>query len=392
MSFAYTLRRPAFTRSITLLAMVATLLVLSSGTARAQHGVPLGDLGEATDKPVPAAIDAGAVMPSLGLEWFGSISSDPVSSDVSMFVDKGVVPFTTGELALDLEGASTDGAASQASECGHGDGRIDPSSETDVWQFDGESGDQITIRVTRTSGNLDGWLKLVDNSGRELTFDDDSGGSQNPMIRYRLPRSDRYYIHVSSYRWASMGDYRLDLCVETNDSGGSDWCSNANALANGQVKTGTVSYLTDHVMTYCFSGIRDEWVTIRMSKAGGGDLDPLVRLRLANGHVVADDDSGYGLNSMLVARLTASSWFAVEATRYAGSGAFHLVLERGAKAGPADANTDGCINTMDLLIIQDLLGVASHERDYEAGADVNLDGMINSIDLVAVRDALGICR
>lgn len=109
--------------------------------------------------------------------------------------------------------ASADSLEDQS--CGSGNGRIDPAYEQEDWSVDASAGETLVIKAIRTSGNLDGWLTLFDPYGNTVAYDDDSAGDLNPLIRYTVTRSGRYGITVSSYQWASTGDYRLEVCWVT---------------------------------------------------------------------------------------------------------------------------------------------------------------------------------
>ncbi len=73
----------------------------------------------------------------------------------------------------------------------------DPDS---LYAFYGMRGEVVTITMTRTSGNLDPVLVLLDQAQQRLISDDDSGGSSNAAItRYTLPYTGVYYINARRY-------------------------------------------------------------------------------------------------------------------------------------------------------------------------------------------------
>ncbi len=94
------------------------------------------------------------------------------------------------------------------------EGHIDDSGYADAWFFYGMAGDTITILMEATSGDLDCYLVLADEGGREITRDDDSGSGYNARIETTLPAAGFYTIVATRYGWESgptSGDYRLSL-------------------------------------------------------------------------------------------------------------------------------------------------------------------------------------
>lgn len=73
----------------------------------------------------------------------------------------------------------------------------DPDS---LYAFYGMRGEVVTITMTRTSGDLDPVLVLLDQNQQRLISDDDSGGNNNAAItRYTLPYTGVYYINARRY-------------------------------------------------------------------------------------------------------------------------------------------------------------------------------------------------
>jgi hypothetical protein len=89
----------------------------------------------------------------------------------------------------------------------------DPDS---LFAFWGSAGDVITIAMNRVDGDLDSFLELLDSRQQRITSDDDGGGGQNARLdRYRLPRTDLYYIRASRFgagaAAGTTGTYTLTL-------------------------------------------------------------------------------------------------------------------------------------------------------------------------------------
>ncbi len=90
-------------------------------------------------------------------------------------------------------------------------GTIDEPGQVDVWTFEAEAGDIVTIDLRVVSGLLDPYLALVGPDGGTLVVDDDSGGGLNARIaNFILPQSGEYAIHVSGLA-DMLGEYDLAL-------------------------------------------------------------------------------------------------------------------------------------------------------------------------------------
>ncbi|MFQ3673307.1 MAG: PPC domain-containing protein, partial [Aggregatilineales bacterium] len=100
----------------------------------------------------------------------------------------------------------------------------DPDS---VYAFYGMRGEVVTITMTRTSGNLDPVLVLLDQNQQRLISDDDSGGNSNAAItRYTLPYTGVYYINARRYEGSrgtrnSEGTFNVVLVRVAPAPGGS---------------------------------------------------------------------------------------------------------------------------------------------------------------------------
>ena len=96
-------------------------------------------------------------------------------------------------------------------------GRIDPPGDADVFRFEGHRGDCVVAEVwaRRLNSPLDSAIQLLDDSGRQLAFNDD----------YEDKGSGLNTHHADSYLRATLpadGAYRLRL-VDTQHQGGPEF-------------------------------------------------------------------------------------------------------------------------------------------------------------------------
>ena len=86
-------------------------------------------------------------------------------------------------------------------------GTITPANDVDYFRIDV---DTPTIVLISTIGTLNTRGRLLDNTGAELTDDDDSGEGDNFLIRYLLDSETTYYIEVSTLS-GDTGGYSLHV-------------------------------------------------------------------------------------------------------------------------------------------------------------------------------------
>ncbi|MCK6577030.1 MAG: PPC domain-containing protein [Anaerolineae bacterium] len=96
-------------------------------------------------------------------------------------------------------------------------GSITDTRVTQVYRFEGQVGQRVTVRMDRRGGNIDPLVVLADVSGRELVQDDDTGGGQNAaIIDFPLPADGVYLVLATRFErdaGSTAGEYTLSLTV-----------------------------------------------------------------------------------------------------------------------------------------------------------------------------------
>ena len=89
------------------------------------------------------------------------------------------------------------------------DSAIDSSGDQDWFRISLNSGTTYAFRQDKTSGsNLDPYLRLMNSSGTQVAFDDDSGGYGNSLLTYTPTSSGTFYVAAGGYS-SSTGAYSL---------------------------------------------------------------------------------------------------------------------------------------------------------------------------------------
>lgn len=166
-------------------------------------------------------------------------------------------------------------------------GQVTRTLVRQVYTFRGSAGDVIDLRVTVTGGTLDPILILTNDQSRVLARDDDgAGGLDAAILGFTLPATGAYLVTVARYgqeRGLTTGTYTLQLSVVSGAGAASE-----TVLRYGDDVVGEVSDQNpEHV--YGFNARRGDVIRIAMERISG-DLDPLLILAEADGHVLSVND------------------------------------------------------------------------------------------------------
>jgi hypothetical protein len=163
------------------------------------------------------------------------------------------------------------------------------------YRFSGQAGDQIEIRMSATSGDLDSFITLTDNQGITLVENDDdpNGPGRDALLaNVTLPANGEYVIIATRYDWRqghTIGGYTLTLNRVSSSQPQPD---EGLPLQLGDQVTGTVSDLLPSItytLTLDAAGVVNLYVN-RLS----GDLDALLVVQDANGNEIAVNDDAVG--------------------------------------------------------------------------------------------------
>jgi hypothetical protein len=90
------------------------------------------------------------------------------------------------------------------------DGVITATTNTQtLWEFEGQTGEFISLSMNGIDENFDAYLELLDTNGTTLAVDDDGGGNLNSHLSYSLPASGQYFVRATSI--GTQGEYELTL-------------------------------------------------------------------------------------------------------------------------------------------------------------------------------------
>jgi hypothetical protein len=123
------------------------------------------------------------------------------------------------QLQLDSSGNAYANVAQTTQRIEYGDtaqGVISDTTPQIVYAFIAQTGDQITITMDRTDGNLDARVVVLNADQRQVGSDDDSGEGQNSLLNLTIPAGGLYYLVATRFSGTdgdpnTTGGYTLTL-------------------------------------------------------------------------------------------------------------------------------------------------------------------------------------
>lgn len=187
----------------------------------------------------------------------------------------------------------------------------------DLWVFEGQAGDIVTIRMI--SAEFDSYLELRGPGGQSLITDDDGLGYPDAAIQnFRLPARGAYTIVARSYGDHGFGRYALSLAA------GEDVPTGGGAIATGQTVAGEL--LSSEGDLWTFSGTAGARVTIAVDSP----IDTTLTLYGPDGTELRyNDDGGPGLNPLIEDYLLpATGEYTIRVRGFGGrTGSYQLSLQ-----------------------------------------------------------------
>lgn len=272
---------------------------------------------------------------------------------------------TSGDYTLLLERVGSSGESGSTA-LRYGDSVIDRvTADTPLvfYFMRAERGDVITIRMRRTSGNLDPRLDLATADGVVMVANDDDplaeGTLDAGIVNYTVLETGMYLIVATRFGHEAgntEGTFVLSL-VQTDPEDLGKNPNDARLLDYGGTLDGEI---TDEQWTryYSFDAKRGDVITATVAAGSGDDLDPLVRLLDPALTVLAEDNDGGDGDDARIAAFT---------LHYTGT--YYLLVTR---SGEAEGRTSGAY-TVALTGRPGLMGGRALEIVYGASVPGQLD-------------------
>jgi hypothetical protein len=202
----------------------------------------------------------------------------------------------------------------------------------DVWEFDGRSGQDVTLSLR--SAAFDAYLELLDPRGSTVAENDDGfGEGTDSFIAARLSREGRYRVVVRGYGESeAVGLYELALEAAVPAAPpGRVVEARLGETVTGRLEAGD-STLGDssYADIFLYRPAASGRVMIQLRSS---DFDAYLVLQDADGHALAsDDDGGSGTDAQLTYEVEAGKTYRIVANSYGderSTGLYRLTLRQG---------------------------------------------------------------
>lgn len=185
-------------------------------------------------------------------------------------------------------------------------------NETHEYVFEAEEGFVYIIAVA--SDEFDTTLRLLDEDGDEVAYNDDFGGTRNSQISYSPSDDGEYTIIVGSFG-SRGGEYTLTLEAEERQA--------FTELEPGQTVEGIFS--TGVSPRYEIELLEGEYYAFFMRESGYDSTLTLYDSR--NQQIDYDDDGGWGRNPLILFTPPRDALYTIEVGAFSGTGSYVLSAE-----------------------------------------------------------------
>lgn len=211
------------------------------------------------------------------------------------------------------------------------EGVLEVSGDTDWYRLEVEAQSDYLISLHGVGDQelRDPLVRVIDSSGIELGFDDDSGPGLNSLLRFSPATSGTVFVAADSYFSVGTGDYSLLATVAGGDTSDTE---DGTVITADTIFTGSLQTEgdTDTLLLSLTSG-----QSVNLALYGGSVepslSDPLLRVLDPTGEteLASDDDGGPGLNSRLTFEAPSTGDFRVVVGSYADAYAGSYELDVG---------------------------------------------------------------
>jgi hypothetical protein len=222
-------------------------------------------------------------------------------------------------------------------------GQINALTPRVTYVFEALRCDFISIHLIRTNGTLDPVIAILDDEGRLVFNQDDSGGELGiDYDSFPIPHSGQYTVVLGRFGYGLGSTYGgYELLIERVGNSSANGCG----LRYGDSVINIVDSTTPEVF-YLFRAHEGDIINIRMQQRSG-DLDPYLRVVNSANIVIAENDdtpilldtSGDSQDAEIPAMLIPQDGtYYIIASRYGveagvSSGSFMLTLEETDESG-----------------------------------------------------------
>jgi hypothetical protein len=195
-----------------------------------------------------------------------------------------------------------------------------------IFTFDLKKGQ--LYKIDMVSKDLDSYLRLEDESGKQLAKDDDGGGLVNARINFFCRADGAYRIICTTFN-SGTGPFTLTVQEVPLAKAANVELKNGTAKVDAKLTDkDTADIVQTHSVCKAFAVKMAKGKTYQIDMISR-DIDPYLRLEDSTGKEVAkDDDSGDGRNARIRFVCPEEGEYRIVATTFfGGTGSFTLMIK-----------------------------------------------------------------
>ena len=185
-------------------------------------------------------------------------------------------------------------------------GSLSSIGKQDFYTFSANAGDAVTIRVPRTSGNINPYVELYDSTGIRIAYGNAYSGNYINLDK-ALSSGGTYTIIVSDYNNDATGNYKITWQRLNNPC-------NATTITCGQTIPGSISALGKQDI-YSFTDTAGSNIVLTLTKTSGG-FDPSLELYNSSGTRIAYQYTSSGSSVTINQTLSAGDTYIIFVSDY----------------------------------------------------------------------------
>jgi len=200
----------------------------------------------------------------------------------------------------------------------------------DVYRLEGRRGERVEIELS--SDDFDPYLLVNGPNGFAVANDDKAKEQRGSRLTIELPTDGVYRVSVTSFEASAMGAYRIAARPAAADAALDKVLPSSpiqlGAAISGRLEGSDTAAGGEGAVQdrYRLTARRGERVRIGVSS---DDFDPVVRLQLPDGTILANDDHGESTDSRIETVLADDGDYVISVSAYGDepTGAYRLAVE-----------------------------------------------------------------
>jgi len=272
------------------------------------------------------------------------------------------------------------------------EGNVNNTFFTTFYSFDVVAGDEVTITMETTTGDLDPFLNLYNLNGEILQFNDDAeeGTTRNAEITFTAETDATFIVEATRFErdeGTTSGTYRLTLDIDGALETPTEvdpqtlpppFAVEFDVIEYGALDiTNTLNADTIPERYFAFVGYQGDFIRV-ITTVTSGNLRPVVTIRNADSTIINTSQSTDAQVITTLATIPEDGWYLIEVKQESGAGQFRVFAEQLAESvilpnQPISATLTETVPTLSYVFngtINDTILASAELLDFDETAPV----------------------